>query len=84
MPQWLTVSDLVKVVVLLIPLTITGMAGWFALENRVTLAEHAMEQETKGYSVVQGDFSRRLEKLDERITKRLDRIEAAIDRIHRQ
>jgi len=76
MPNWLTVPELIKIGILLIAVVSWG----FSLENRVSLAEQAMHQETLGYRFMQDRMAKRLETLDERIDRRLTRIEEKLDR----
>ena len=74
MPKWLTVAELIKILVLVI-----ALAGWgFSLENRVSLAEQAMTQETLGYRYLQNEMGKRLSDLAIRLDDRLARIEGLL------
>jgi len=63
MPKWLTISELIKILVLLV--TIVGL--FFSLDNRMSMAEHAIQQETLGYRFMQDQMGKRIDRIDTRL-----------------
>jgi hypothetical protein len=65
MPHWITVPELIKIGVLIIAVVSWG----FSLDNRVSLAEMAMQQESIGYRYIQAELSKQLSRVDARLAR---------------
>lgn len=50
---------------------ITG--AYYKLDTRVQLAESRIEQETRGYAVIQTELHNRLDRLDEKLDRLIER-----------
>lgn len=74
MPNWMTVPEFIKIIVLLFALSSWG----FSVDNRIAMTEQAMEQDTLSYRYMQDQMVKRLDTLATRIDERLARIEGLL------
>lgn len=65
MPHWMTIPELIKILIIII-----GVVSWgFSLDNRISLAEQAITQESIGYRYIQGEMGKQLQRIDSRLAR---------------
>ena len=53
-------KDWLKIIIPVISLALAGFGGYYELKSRVAVAESRIEQETRGYYVIQSEIAHRL------------------------
>ena len=60
-------KDWLKIIIPVITIALAGLGGYYELKSRVAVAESRIEQETRGYYVIQSEIARRLEMIDKKL-----------------
>ena len=60
-------KDWLKIIIPVITIALAGLGGYYELKSRVAVAESRVEQETRGYYVIQSEIARRLEMIDKKL-----------------
>ena len=84
MPAWLTVPEIIKIVIIVLGLVVWGIKLETKVEGtevRVIQAEHAIHQETLGYREIQKTFAERLNRIEDKAESDRRRIEAKLDQL---
>ena len=58
------IADWIKIVVTIGGFALAGLGGYYDLRQRVALNEQKMEQESRGYYLLQVDLARRLDRFE--------------------
>ena len=60
-------KDWLKIIIPVISIALAGLGGYYELKSRVAVAESRIEQETRGYYVIQSEIAHRLEVIDKKL-----------------
>ena len=60
-------KDWLKIIIPVITIALAGLGGYYELKSRVAVAESRIEQETRGYYVIQQEISHRLGVIDKKL-----------------
>ena len=61
------VKDWLKILIPVISLALAGLGGYYELKSRVAVSETRIEQETRGYYVIQQEIAHRLATIEKKL-----------------
>lgn len=68
--QWLRM--MLEVIAIIVTNIVLLVGAYYKLDSRVLVAEQRIEQETRGYAVIQTDLHKRLERLEDKLDRLIE------------